>query len=187
MKLDGFDLLVTSLDAVLAADDDAFPAAAAAALETLAAAQAAAKAAAAATRARAEVSADELEKWRQRSLAAVNRAEALAAREAAGVEAQRDANAAALALMRSLVPSDIATLSLDALVERAASGAPGGTGEGLVSGGGALYPYALAQRLKTKRLLWWCVTHADDIAAANFLVGADSSAFRNLQVVPFLG
>ena len=39
-------------------------------------------------------------------------------------------------------------------------------------------PYALAQRLKAKRMLWWAVAHPDDIAKQNFLMGADYDALR---------
>ena len=37
---------------------------------------------------------------------------------------------------------------------------------------GGRYPPALAERLKTKKLLQWVVTHPTNIASANFLSGA---------------
>jgi hypothetical protein len=37
---------------------------------------------------------------------------------------------------------------------------------------GGRYPPALAERLKSKKLLQWAVTHPTNIANANFLSGA---------------
>ena len=43
-----------------------------------------------------------------------------------------------------------------------------------------LYTTDFAEYLKKKRLLWWLVTHQDDIAKANFLQGANVTSFREL-------
>ncbi|CAM9332095.1 unnamed protein product, partial [Phaeothamnion confervicola] len=77
-------------------------------------------------------------------------------------------NDAALRTMRTLVPADVATVTREQLEQ-----------EALVRG--SLYPRELAIFLKENRLLQWCVTHPDDIARANFLVGEHAHFFTNLD------
>jgi len=52
---------------------------------------------------------------------------------------------------------------------------------GLSAGRGYFYPPALIERLKSKRLLQWVVTHPEDISRANFLMGAHKQSFEQLQ------
>ena len=56
-----------------------------------------------------------------------------------------------------------------------------GTAAGLSAGRGYFYPPALIERLKSKRLLQWVVTHPEDISRANFLMGAHKQSFEQLQ------
>merc|ERR1712185_24723 len=69
--------------------------------------------------------------------------------------------------MRSYLPTDISMCTVPDLMKRAADA-------------GMLYTTDFAEYLKKKRLLWWLVTHQDDIAKANFLQGANVTSFREL-------
>ena len=46
---------------------------------------------------------------------------------------------------------------------------------------GGLATYALAERLKTKKMLHWIVMYSDDIARENFLTGANVQQFKNIS------
>ncbi|GLE05722.1 hypothetical protein PINS_up014770 [Pythium insidiosum] len=79
-----------------------------------------------------------------------------------------DENTRCLRVMRALVPADVAQLSIEAIIERAASL-------------GVLYTYDLAAYVKQNRLLHWLVTHESDIARDNFLAVDCAPWFLNFS------
>ena len=82
-----------------------------------------------------------------------------AERERSWAAAQAGANLEALATMRRFMPPGLPKMTADEFA--AAVGARGGR-----------FPPALAERLKSKKLLQWVVTHPTNISTANFLQGA---------------
>jgi hypothetical protein len=121
----------------------------------------------------------EIEKWARRKLEAPNKEAVEAGREAEWAEQNKAQNEAALRAMRSFMPVDLANLTVSEFEEKVANSKPmhkrqpqksGGGGSG--GGAGGFYPPALMERLKSKKLLHWIITHPDDIARANFLMGA---------------
>jgi hypothetical protein len=98
---------------------------------------------------------------------APERAEELARREHEWLEKQKEANEQCLKIMRSYIPVNISKLSVKGYLEE-------------VKKKGGLATFALAERLREKKLLHWCVMHKDDIARENFLMGANVSCFKNL-------
>lgn len=142
---------------------------------------------------------DDLEKWRKREAEAPNRTSALAAQEEVWAEREKIENAVALAVMRTLVPPNVAKETAESLRLRAArriaeaydkqKGASGSaSGEdtsskralSLAAKWGGLYTHELAQRIKQCKPLHWVQAHPDEVAKANFLAGAGADAFKNL-------
>lgn len=69
--------------------------------------------------------------------------------------------------MRRLLPVQLASLTPTQLADQ-------------VDILGGLYTPQLIDRLKSKRMLHWCITHPRNIARANFLVGGHKASFLNL-------
>ena len=120
---------------------------------------------------------DEIEIWTERQATAPERMGELARREGDWVEKNREKNLECLKLMRSYVPS---------AVEGVGKGKdnPLATVKSYISAvgkKGGFATFQLANRLREKKLLQWLVTHPDDIARENFLVGANVQSFKNLQ------
>ena len=111
----------------------------------------------------------QLELWRGRRENAKEYAEEVAREQREFLEAEAEANGAALRRMRALLPVDIGSVPVEALKRRAAQ-----------QGEDSFYTTELATRLKSK-LLEWCVTHPEDIARANFLQGSGVADFTSLQ------
>ncbi|RLN92080.1 hypothetical protein BBJ28_00010198 [Nothophytophthora sp. Chile5] len=107
----------------------------------------------------------DVEIWKTRRDQAKEFPDEMRKREAAWQLRQREANDASLEVLRALIPSDIADLSVESLITRARE-----------TEAGVLYTYELATYLKTNRFLHWLVTHEDDIARSNFLA-VDSAPF----------
>lgn len=143
---------------------------------------------------------DDLERWRKREADAPNRAAALAKQEHEWAQREAVENAVALAVMRTLVPPDVANETADSLriraamriaeaVDKAKSGNSQNADEAasstkraltLAAKWGGLYTYELAQRIKQCKPLHWVQAHPDDLATANFLAGAGADTFKNL-------
>ena len=149
------------------------------------------------------------EKWGTREKSASDYHSSMVERDRAWLQAESQANAAALATMRSLLPPNITELSAGALVLAAAAATTANTttttnttssnskvqaepqedastASLAVGGAGVVLPLELAVELKKNLLLHWCVTHTHDIANANFLTGANRpifDAFTHLDIV----
>ncbi|RLN73533.1 hypothetical protein BBJ28_00013604 [Nothophytophthora sp. Chile5] len=107
----------------------------------------------------------DVEIWKTRRDQAKEFPDEMRKRETAWQLRQRETNDTSLAVLRALIPSDIADLSVESLITRARE-----------TEAGVLYTYELATYLKTNRFLHWLVTHEDDIARSNFLA-VDSAPF----------
>jgi hypothetical protein len=84
------------------------------------------------------------------------------------MEEFREGNLLCLRQMRSLIPVNIAQLSIaDLLVE--------------VKDKGALYTHELALEIKNNKLLHWLLMTPEDISMANFLSGEHRQYFVNLD------
>lgn len=116
-----------------------------------------------------EVALKEMERWGQREKDADDYAVVMRKEEEQWFRTEERANRAALEEMRSYVPVNIATLSLDALrtevVDRS-----------------GLFTDDLLFELRKNKLLQWMVMHPDDIAYANFLLGEVKQFFENLEM-----
>lgn len=110
----------------------------------------------------------DIELWSKRMLGAPEREKVLEERKRAWAQRNHELNKTALKAMRTYIPLDIASISVAVLKSRAEEA-------------GSYYPQAFASYLKSKKLLWWVVQHADDISNANFLQGADAIQFKNLH------
>lgn len=99
----------------------------------------------------------DIEVWKQRKEESKEFVIEIAKRELKWKQANLEANTSSLRLLRSLIPQDIAQLSVEVIIERAQSL------------GGVLYTYDLALYLKQNRFLHWLVTHESDITRENFL------------------
>ena len=146
-----------------------------------------------------------LDVWRARERDAPNRMSALAEDDLEWSRREQAANAAALALIRTLVPPDIQGDTVESLRHRAARvvaqaaaaakrrkrEAKGETNVeeepvsdrkalAIAAAWGGCYTFALAERLKTARPLHWVQAHPDDVATSNFLNGAGADSFKNL-------
>jgi len=109
----------------------------------------------------------QIEIWNERMNTAPERAEELTKREEEWLGKQKEANELCLKITRSYIPLNISSLSVKGYLEA-------------VKKEGGLATFALAERLREKKLLHWCVMHKDDIARENFLMGANVSCFKNL-------
>ncbi|KAJ0394657.1 hypothetical protein P43SY_007942 [Pythium insidiosum] len=108
----------------------------------------------------------DIEVWKTRREQSKEFALETAKRDKEWREANAEDNTRCLCLMRSLVPVDVQQLSVEAIIERAASH-------------GVLYTYDLAAYIKQNRLLHWLVTHEVDIARDNFLAIDSAPWFLN--------
>lgn len=99
----------------------------------------------------------DIEVWKQRKEESKEFLIEITKRELRWKQDNLEANTASLRLLRSLIPQDIAQLSVEAIIERAQSP------------GGVLYTYDLALYLKQNRFLHWLVIHESDITRENFL------------------
>lgn len=99
----------------------------------------------------------DIEVWKQRKEESKEFSLEITKRELKWKQDNLKANTTSLRLLRSLIPQDIAQLSVEAIIERAQSL------------GGVLYTYDLALYLKQNRFLHWLVTHESDITRENFL------------------
>jgi hypothetical protein len=99
-----------------------------------------------------------------------------AAREHAWAAENAAENAAALRELRRYLPTDVATLTVEQFEAKVA-----GRGVAENTGRRYFYPPALVDRLKGRRLLHWVVTHREDIARANFLMGPHKTSFDVLN------
>eukprot|EP00518_Triparma_eleuthera_P015945 CAMPEP_0197571044 /NCGR_PEP_ID=MMETSP1320-20131121/41752_1 /TAXON_ID=91990 /ORGANISM="Bolidomonas sp., Strain RCC2347" /LENGTH=1853 /DNA_ID=CAMNT_0043133525 /DNA_START=185 /DNA_END=5743 /DNA_ORIENTATION=- len=166
-KLKDFNVIVDALKAVLDADDDNFASVAKEQNEHLKAKDKELKESLLKVQ-RLNVNHEgQIEIWNERMNTAPERAAEMAKREEAWVAKQQETNLQCLKIMRSYIPMDIEKLSVKQILEK-------------VKAEGGQCTYALAERLKSKKLLHWIVMHKDDIARENFLVGANVSAFKNL-------
>jgi hypothetical protein len=116
---------------------------------------------------------EEVEKWSRRKLEAPNKDAVERERENQWAIDNQAANDDALALMRSFMPTDLTRLTMEEFEERVAEAA--GAEDDV------FYTPALMERLKSKKLLQWVITHPDDIVRANFLMGAHKNSFEQLQ------
>jgi hypothetical protein len=115
---------------------------------------------------------EEVEKWARRKLEAPNKDEVEREREKQWAIDNQEDNEKALQVMRSFMPPDLPVLTIEELDARVASAH--GSFE-------HFYTPQLIERLKSKKLLQWVVTHPDDIVRANFLMGAHKQSFEQLQ------
>jgi hypothetical protein len=110
-----------------------------------------------------------MEKWRKRETSTIDYEESVLAAEREWMEKERESNTAALELMRSYIPTNLSDITNDAF-------------QNCVSSNHGLFPIELIQELKRNKLLHWIVTHRDDIASTNFLVGDGKQYFENLEL-----
>ncbi len=115
-----------------------------------------------------EESLKEMEKWSKREKETADYEKVMQEEDRAWLESNEARNVAALKKMRSLIPVDIASVSVNDLIQRAKEN-------------GHLITLELAQELKNNKLLHWVVTHKEDIAMSNFLNGDKRQYFVNLE------
>ena len=108
-----------------------------------------------------------IELWNKRFLDAPGYPKLMASREEAWERKERVANTQALRILRTYIPADINKLAVPELMKCAADE-------------GVLYTTDFATYLKSKRLLWWVITHPGDAAKQNFLQGANVGSFRDI-------
>ena len=166
-KLKDFNVIVDALEKVLGSDDADFAATAKEVNEELKAKDKELKVQLLKVQQSNTKHEGQIEIWNERMNTAPERAEELANREQEWLEKQKEANEQCLKIMRSYIPLNISKLSVKGYLEE-------------VKKKGGLATFALAERLRSKKLLHWCVMHADDIARENFLMGANVSCFKNL-------
>jgi hypothetical protein len=109
-----------------------------------------------------------MEKWSKREKETDDYQQVISEEEAAWMHKESEANAYALSVMRSYIPSNIADMTVKDLREA-------------YSRRGGLITPELASELKSNRLLQWLVMHPLDIAYENFLNGEKKQYFLNLE------
>ncbi len=114
-----------------------------------------------------------IEKWTRREKESKDYAQVVKQEEHDWLEKEFEDNAEALRVMRSLIPTNIATLSVQEIMDlvKIQPEAPG------------YYPFELASELKNNKLLHWVVTHKDDISMSNFLLGEKKQFFENIEAL----
>jgi hypothetical protein len=110
----------------------------------------------------------DMEKWSKRETETNDYAEAMRAQEAEWFQKEETANIAAYKTMRSFIPINVTELTVDAMQTRAKEL-------------GGLFSLELILELKKNKLLHWVVTHKEDIAMSNFLVGQSKQFFENIE------
>jgi hypothetical protein len=110
----------------------------------------------------------EMEKWSQREKETADYHKVMEEKDAEWMAENQEANIRALKTMRSLIPCDIAEISISDLMQRAKDA-------------GHMMTLELAQELKNNKLLHLIVTAKEDIAFSNFLQGDKRQYFVNLE------
>jgi hypothetical protein len=110
----------------------------------------------------------DMEKWSKREVETNDYAEAMKSQEAEWFQKEFAANTAAYRTMREFVPIGITEMTVDVLQRKVCE----------LSG---LYSLELIQEMKKNKLLHWIVTHTEDIATSNFLVGESKQYFENIE------
>jgi len=109
-----------------------------------------------------------IELWQSRMDSAPQKQAELDRRQREWYAANDSKNRAALQIMRSFLPINIASLSIPELRK-------------LVSQRGGLFPQELLHYLKECKLLHWLITHESEIMRANFLNGSHARHFVSLD------
>nr|CCA23518.1 conserved hypothetical protein [Albugo laibachii Nc14] len=108
-----------------------------------------------------------IEVWKSRRENAKELTFELLKRERLWTSQQTEENNHSLKLLRSLIPRDIHSLSVEALIEKAYTL-------------GVLYTHDLGVYLKSNRFLHWIVLHEKDIAKDDFLSALSAPFFTNI-------
>ncbi len=120
------------------------------------------------TRKKSEDASEDMEKWSKREKQAPDYAKKIQEQEAIWLDKELQNNTEALKLMRSIIPTNIAELSLQDLLSQ-------------VSQNGGSYSLELANELRNNALLHWLVTDTEDIKSSNFLQGDKKQYFESLE------
>jgi hypothetical protein len=114
-----------------------------------------------------------MEKWQKRETETDEYTQVLRDEEIDWLRTEAKPNATALEIMRSFIPINVAELNVNGIMDYAREK-------------NGLIPLELATEIKNNRLLHWVVTHADDIATANFLYGDKKSYFDNIECLDII-
>jgi hypothetical protein len=112
----------------------------------------------------------DMERWSKREVETIDYIEVMQKQEEAWLLREHDANMTALATMRTYIPANVSTMSINDIIEAAKNRS------GMIS-------TELATEIKTNKLLHWIVTHEEDIAKAFFLAGESKQYFENIEVL----
>lgn len=120
------------------------------------------------TRKKSEDASEDMETWSKREKQAPDYAKKIQEQEALWLEKELQSNTDALRVMRSIIPVNIAELSLQDFMTH-------------VNKSGGSYSLELANELRNNALLHWLVTDVDDIKSSNFLQGEKKQFFESLE------
>lgn len=116
---------------------------------------------------------DAMDLWSKRESETSDYNDVLIEQEKEWFDKESQANFEALSIMRSYLPSNIASMSINDIMEAYKSE-------------GGLVTFELATELKNNKLLQWLVLHTDDIATSSFLTGNSKNYFENIDILDII-
>jgi GTP-binding nuclear protein Ran len=116
----------------------------------------------------ADLALRDIERWTKREKDCDDYATCMEKEELEWLDRERSANEESLAIMRSYIPIGVQNMTVDEL-------------KGAVMQKGGMFSTELLLELKKNKCLHWFVTHTQDIAMSNFLMGDLKQYFENLE------
>jgi hypothetical protein len=116
---------------------------------------------------------DAMDLWLKRESETSDYNDVLIEKEKEWFDKESQANIEALSLMRSYIPSNISSMSVNDITEAYKTE-------------GGLITIELANELKNNKLLQWVVIHTDDISTSSFLTGNSKHYFENIELLDII-